>query len=172
MNVWDRREGETAKAYSAFITYRDLGAERSLSKVSKALGKSTALLCRWSSANDWTARAEAWDANQQLSDDDRRARLRDELIEDEIADYRAQLLQWRKTWDIATRTPDPDFQNLTKWRRDISAMGRLALGLPDKVTESQLTGAGGGDLQFVINVKTPEYDDIDGDPDDDSDPEL
>lgn len=58
---WERQDGETPKQFEAFVIYRDLGEERSLSNVAKMLGKSKALMERWSSANSWVERAGAWD---------------------------------------------------------------------------------------------------------------
>lgn len=61
---WERQKGESGKAYEAFAIYRDLGINRSIAKVGKTLGKSQALLERWSSAWKWVKRAAEWDAEQ------------------------------------------------------------------------------------------------------------
>jgi hypothetical protein len=58
---WERREGETARAYDGFREYRDMGASRSLAKAAEKLGKSTRLLKKWSRSHDWPARAHAYD---------------------------------------------------------------------------------------------------------------
>jgi hypothetical protein len=58
---WERRDNETAKAFAAFTAYRDLGAQRSLAKVGDKLGKSEALMERWSARHEWVMRAQAWD---------------------------------------------------------------------------------------------------------------
>jgi hypothetical protein len=50
---------ESAKAYAAFRTYLDLGAERSLSAVAKKVGKSATLMERWSRRFDWPGRIAA-----------------------------------------------------------------------------------------------------------------
>ena len=60
---WERQRGETLKAFEAFRTYRDMEG-RSLSKAGRLLGKSKAVLERWSSANEWQKRVAAWDAEQ------------------------------------------------------------------------------------------------------------
>lgn len=59
---WERQDGESAQAFEGFALYRDMGAERSLAKVAQELGKSKALMERWSVRWQWGQRAEAWDA--------------------------------------------------------------------------------------------------------------
>ena len=61
---WERQDGETPKQFQAFVVYRDMGEERSLSAVSRELNKSKALLGRWSAANGWVDRCTAWDREQ------------------------------------------------------------------------------------------------------------
>lgn len=62
---WERREKETSKAYEAFCIYRDMGIQRSLSKVAEALQKSETLMGRWSGTHSWVERAAAWDDEQE-----------------------------------------------------------------------------------------------------------
>lgn len=68
---WERQEGETAKQYEAFCVYRDMktirdpNSKRSIRLVSEQLGKSEGLLERWSSANNWVERVDAWDMDQE-----------------------------------------------------------------------------------------------------------
>ena len=65
---WERRENETTKAYEAFCIYRDMGRERSLSKVAEKQQKSGSLIGRWSRENDWVKRAARWDDEQDRID--------------------------------------------------------------------------------------------------------
>ena len=58
---WERMEGEGSKAFEAFRVYRDMGAERSLRAVGERLGKSKAIIERWSSSNQWVERVRAYD---------------------------------------------------------------------------------------------------------------
>ena len=62
---WERRENESTKAYEAFTIYRDMGRERSLSKVAEKLQKSETLMGRWSRTYDWVNRAAKWDDEQE-----------------------------------------------------------------------------------------------------------
>lgn len=59
--LWARQDGESDRAFEAFAAYRDLGPARSAVAVAKTLGKSKALIERWSSAWGWVERASAWD---------------------------------------------------------------------------------------------------------------
>jgi len=43
-----------------------MGAERSVRRVAKRLGKSASLVGRWSAEDDWPERAAAWDAELDL----------------------------------------------------------------------------------------------------------
>lgn len=57
---WERQDRETTKQFEAFVVYRDM-EERSLANVGKLLGKSKAMMERWSSANNWVERVAAWE---------------------------------------------------------------------------------------------------------------
>ena len=65
--IWEKREGETAKAFEAFTAYRDLGPSRSLSKAAEVYygrsGASLGHLERWSSEHEWVRRSAAYDAH-------------------------------------------------------------------------------------------------------------
>ena len=62
---WERQPDETQKQYEAFCVYRDMGTNRTLEKVGQHLGKSTALMERWSSKNQWVNRVTAWDDERE-----------------------------------------------------------------------------------------------------------
>lgn len=61
-NAWDLHPDETGPAYAAFREYLLMGGDRSTSKVGRSLGKSKAMIERWSSRHRWVARAQAFDA--------------------------------------------------------------------------------------------------------------
>ena len=58
---WERLPGESTPAFQAFAAYRDMGAERTSRAVAAQLGKSAALIHRWSSRWQWVDRAQAYD---------------------------------------------------------------------------------------------------------------
>lgn len=57
---WERQPAESYQAFAAFQNYLTT-AERSYSKVAKALSKSTTLIKRWAKKYRWRERADAWD---------------------------------------------------------------------------------------------------------------
>jgi hypothetical protein len=69
---YSKKKDESPEAFEAFAHYRDQGVGRSLRLVAEALGKSEALMGRWSSRHTWIRRAHAYDAEL-----DRRKRLAD-----------------------------------------------------------------------------------------------
>ena len=58
---WERQQGESEKAFEAFAIYRDLGADRSLQKVTQELNKSRTIIARWSRTYHWRDRAREYD---------------------------------------------------------------------------------------------------------------
>ena len=58
---WEQQDGEGTRAFEAFQTYRDMGAERSLVKVARKLGKSSTIVERWSRLWDWVNRVREYD---------------------------------------------------------------------------------------------------------------
>lgn len=59
--AWERQNGEGEKAFEAFVIYRDMGQERTISAVVKQLEKSRSLIDRWKERWKWTERVRAYD---------------------------------------------------------------------------------------------------------------
>jgi hypothetical protein len=87
--IYNRQNGETAKAYTAFTTYRDMGSSRSLDRVeSKIYGTKTGhkrganltSLKRWSREWNWVDRCRDYDL-------DREQEMRQIKLEHEKAAY-------------------------------------------------------------------------------------
>ena len=62
--LWERMDGESAKAFAAFCAYLELGDERSVRAVGQKLDKSRTQIGKWSAAFKWVERAAAYDAEQ------------------------------------------------------------------------------------------------------------
>src|ERR1019366_2755805 len=58
---WDRRPGESAKAYRAFALYPDMQADRTFESVARELRCSGANIRRFSKRWDWAHRVRAYD---------------------------------------------------------------------------------------------------------------
>jgi len=87
---WDRQEGETSKAYAAFVAYLELGPERSIDAAfrqqngsRKAAGRPF-WWHRWSSKWSWVARAEAFDHHELTEKIEARAEVRERLRQQAI----------------------------------------------------------------------------------------
>jgi hypothetical protein len=72
---WDRQEKETEPAFHAFVVYRDMGAERSLTAAAIEAGYSRQQMADFSRKYDWVARVRAWVRRQD------QAKTRSELGE-------------------------------------------------------------------------------------------
>lgn len=59
--AFERFPGETDKAFAALQVYLELGSERSLELARQKLGKSKAVLERWSTRWNWVVRAGVYD---------------------------------------------------------------------------------------------------------------
>ena len=69
-NTWDKQESETNRAYNAFLTYRNMGSLRSLSKAAdKFYGIETEVkrhqFMRWSSTHNWVSRCSDFDIEEE-----------------------------------------------------------------------------------------------------------
>jgi hypothetical protein len=56
---WERLRSESAKAFKAFTTYRDLGFDRTLKNAAEKLNKSLGTIGRWAVDYSWKSRARA-----------------------------------------------------------------------------------------------------------------
>lgn len=84
-----------------------------------------------------------------------------QLVRDEMYDYAQQLAKFRRVWkriepvqdgDNAAEADPKQLLQLMDWRMLISTFGRRALNMPDRVTQSQLTGADGGKIAVELDV--------------------
>lgn len=90
---WDKRKGESNRAYEAFCMYRDMGVERSVVVIRDIYPTSQ----NWSGKFDWRKRAELWDEHLRV--------LAKHALEDEkINMAKRQARIGVKMQDLAERT--------------------------------------------------------------------
>lgn len=150
VEAWERQPDETAKAFQAFAMYRDLGpGKRSLAEVGRQLGKSKALMDRWSVRHQWVNRVTEFDAEQ-----DRKKLLEVEELRKEMAERHARIGQQMLnavakrlvgTEDGKVDPIDPNILTPTELARITevaSRLERLARGEPTENVAAALTGNG------------------------------
>lgn len=135
--IWTRRPDESTVAYDAFKTYLYQGKDRSNANVGAALGKSTQLMNRWSSAHSWVERSAAYDSYVALADTDGMVHALAETRDKNLAlmDKLRGLLDSRLD-DFIERRDDPTI----RWTQACIAMTKieansLAMGETKKSAE-------------------------------------
>jgi len=103
---WERRPDESAQSHRAFITYRELGPERTVGQAAAALGKSRGMLYRWSRRHQWRERAFLWDLEQQRETDAALRAARQQALERQVQDAdRLQRLAMARLGKAVRRDP-------------------------------------------------------------------
>jgi hypothetical protein len=144
---WERQADESPQAWEAFALYRDMGNDRSLSKVATSLEKSPELMGRWSSGHSWVARALAYDvwkdrATQALRESSQARLLEEHLSEGEkLRQAGIRLLDDRPPEGRRkkpTRPTSADVVRAAETVREGQHLQRLALGMPTNITKTQV----------------------------------
>ena len=150
---WERQPGETAKAYAAFLLYRDLPAiDRSVAAAREGHKKDSKGTVRqwhgWSTRNGWVNRAAEHDSDLASR---RRERMAKEL---ERAQDNAVVLTRAFNFKIAERIKGMDPEDLAAGQipaalKTLFELEFKALGYEDRVA---LTGKDGGPVK--VEAKT------------------
>jgi hypothetical protein len=154
--LWERRRGESAKAFAAFRVYRDLGPRRSTTAAYRLYvaerqesggGRKGAIRAPgrwkfWAQQYEWKNRAEAYDAHL-----DREARLRREA-ELRAMDERHLALARSVQALLARRLQEFDPRELTppviiRWLETAVMLERLVMELPTKSVTAEAAAIGG-----------------------------
>ena len=149
---WEQQENETATAFAAFVIYRDLVLGiRSTGKVVQELGKSTALIHRWSSRWNWVNRCRVYDQelDRLISERDMselyEARDRHALLAREIQEKVLERLSNMSAQEI----PVPMLAQMLKIATDVELR---ALGESLGKTQTEITGPCGGPIQAEVVI--------------------
>lgn len=150
--IWERRPGESARAYAAFCMYRDLPPrERSLTRVAEDIAKASTKqrhvasirrrLSDWSSKWNWVERAAAWDEERDRIARQAQIEAIKEMRERHASE--AMMLQKKaldrlRAMDARELAPN----DVLRYLIEAAKLERLARGEPETVEEQRhdLTG--------------------------------
>lgn len=146
LKLHDRQKGEGAKAWAAFCLYRDMGADRSLAKVGRTVGKTTVQMERYSRNHKWVARVHAFQAEQDSIAEEARKRA----IQTMYSNQENLVAKMYTTLQLGLGSID-EYQvgGLASMAKAVVAIDRQRLGLVDKV---EITGKDGGPMEHTVDI--------------------
>jgi hypothetical protein len=135
MVVYERTQGEPAKAWQAFTVYRDAGAARSYRSVAESLSKSVSLIERWGSRWNWQRRVIEYDHVQEAQARAEMARDNREMHKRHINE--GLLLQQKGVERLqALDTDRMSVRDAILCIREGAKLERLARGEPTEIIET------------------------------------
>lgn len=149
---WEKQKGESHQAFEAFQLYRDLGVSRSQAKVAQQLGKSEALMQRWSGRWSWVARCDSWDREQDRQWRLEQAEARRDIARKHLrvgAAMMSKAVQRLQSVDPAQLTPN----ELERWLRTAAEMERVAAGEADDSDAAGIKAAAGLVTELVRGLR-------------------
>ena len=159
---WERMAGESAKAYAAFVEFKDFGSERTYKKVAEKLKKSLQLMARWGQKYNWHNRAadfDEYDATEvQRAMLARRIRLQQRAlnIADQLDEKAAEAIKLLQVARVVKVDGEPDQLELTISPHDIARM----IEVSQKI-QTSILGDGKddrtGDIYVNIGHPDPKY---------------
>ena len=134
--LWERQDGESPQAWESFVAYRDLGAERSLTKAGELVGRARQTMSVFSMKWKWVERCAAWDA--ELDRQARQAQL------DAIKKMRKRhadlaMAALAKTARALARIPEEEWKagDVARMMEVASKLERIARGDVSEVIEER-----------------------------------
>jgi len=120
--IFEQQERESDKAFTAFKTYLELGAERSLAVVADKLGKSKTMIERWSRRFDWPARVQAHTAH--LTEVERKA-AEAVAIQNGVDWAKRQEEHREDEWQTRTELIGLAREAIERWKKNPARCGTL-----------------------------------------------
>ena len=136
---WQRQKGESRQAFEAFTVYRDFGPTRSQEKVAKKLGKSNALMSRWSIKWNWVERAVSWDEELDRRNREAQAEARKEMAERHINEsmmFQQKVLERLRELNPQELSPN----DMARWFEIAVKVERLSRGETTENTKQDIQG--------------------------------
>ena len=160
---FEQQAKESDKAFAAFAMYVSMGSERSLAQVGQRLGKSKALLERWSKRYDWGGRVQAQAAHFAMIEREATEAVargkaaewltRQEKIRDREWSMHEKCLAAAERALASFMEREKVYANLSDIARILevaSKLGRLAAGMATDRTE--VTGEDGGPIRVELSA--------------------
>jgi hypothetical protein len=126
--LWEHQPGESAKAFEAFAAYRDMGAERSLRKLTQQLHKNLTTIRDWSVKWNWQERVRAYDRELDRQAREQAVRSVRQMTDRHIRiamQLQAKAVRALENLDEAQLTPKMMLAFLTK-ATELERMNRLS----------------------------------------------
>ena len=164
--TFEQQHRESNKAFAAFKTYLELGAQRSLATVAEQHGKSKTMIERWSRRFDWPARVQAHAA--YLAAVERQAiegLALEKAVEWDRVHEAVKVAEWQRHKKLIALADEM----LARWERNkakcgtlegiarvlelATKLGRLAAGMPTEVKEVNTTMKATIDVDWEIAIR-------------------
>ena len=164
--VFEQQPREHNKAFAAFKTYLELGAQRSLATVAENHGKSKTMIERWSRRFDWPARVQAHAAHLALVERQAIEGLAlEKAIEWDKVHEAVKIAEWQRHKKLIALADEM----LARWEKNKAKCGtlegiarvlelatklaRLASGMPTEVKEVNTTMKATIDVDWEIAIR-------------------
>ena len=164
--TFEQQPRESNKAFAAFKTYLELGAQRSLADVAAQHGKSKTMIERWSRRFDWPARIQAHASH--LATVERQAiegLALEKAVEWDKVHEALKIAEWQRHKKLIALADEV----IARWEKNknkfgtlegiarllelATKMGRLAAGLPTEVKEVNTTMKATIDVEWEIAIR-------------------
>lgn len=134
--AWERQAGESDLHWSWFVTYRDLGPERTQAATAKEVSRSVSAIQKCANANNWPERVRMWD---DYVDAERRRISIEERIRSDKEHLEVSRLGFQKVKDALNQIDPGDLkpQYIAPLMSAVSKLQRLALGEATSISEAK-----------------------------------
>lgn len=149
---FEQKPDESAKAFEAFTTYLNLGADRSLAEVARKLRKSEGLIQRWSRRHHWGERVD--EHGKHIAVITRQAELQ-VVSEFALEHAKRRAAQEESEWQTRCELLALAREKIQEWRQNprklgtlegisrllelASKLGRLSCGMATDKTETEVS---------------------------------
>jgi hypothetical protein len=164
--IFEQQPRESNKAFAAFKTYLELGAQRSLAVVAVQHGKSKTMIERWSRRFDWPARIQGYTSH--LATVERQAiegLALEKAVEWDKVHEAVKIAEWQRHKKLIALADEM----LARWEKNKDKCGtlegiarvlelatklaRLAAGMPTEVKEVNTTMKATIDVDWEIAIR-------------------